>query len=314
MSGLRVGNSEYYYYRNGQGDIIGIIDSTGSIAAKYSYDAWGTPIAITDGAGNNVSGNAAHIANINPFRYRGYFYDVETGLYYLQSRYYDPQVGRFLNADGIIGANGYSLFNYCGNNPIMLSDPSGMIGWEGCRWMSAMEKLNDLDLTVPVKREDINIPGDPGYVDYSQFGSDRGERAHAGIDLRSNDDTYKDVYAMASGIVIGFSPSFTREGNGKYITQAIEIQSENGVVIRYCEISTSLRVGDKVVQGQQIGKMARFNAGTNNVMLHLEIYVGWAQGALTNRGNKSYLFVQERNYQRRMDIWDPSFVYDMYYN
>ena len=95
LSGLRVGNSEYYYYRNGQGDIIGIIDGTGSIAAKYSYDAWGTPIAITDGAGNDVSGNAAHIANVNPFRYRGYFYDVETGLYYLQSRYYDPQVSRF---------------------------------------------------------------------------------------------------------------------------------------------------------------------------------------------------------------------------
>ena len=67
LSGLRVGNSEYYYYRNGQGDIIGIIDSTGSIAAKYSYDAWGTPIAITDGAGNDVSGNVSHIANINPF-------------------------------------------------------------------------------------------------------------------------------------------------------------------------------------------------------------------------------------------------------
>ena len=143
MSGLRVGNSEYYYYRNGQGDIIGIIDSTGSIAAKYSYDAWGTPIAITDGAGNNVSGNAAHIANINPFRYRGYFYDVETGLYYLQSRYYDPQVGRFLNADGIIGANGYSLFNYCGNNPIMLSDPSGMIGYEGCLWIGEELRIKE---------------------------------------------------------------------------------------------------------------------------------------------------------------------------
>ena len=142
LSGLRVGSSEYYYYRNGQGDIIGIIDSTGSIAAKYSYDAWGNPVAITDGNGNDVSGNAGHIANINPFRYRGYFYDIETGLYYLQSRYYDSQVGRFVNADGIIGANDYALFNYCGNNPIMLSDPSGMIGWEGCMYMSNFNTIS----------------------------------------------------------------------------------------------------------------------------------------------------------------------------
>ena len=132
MSGLRVGNSEYYYYRNGQGDIIGIIDGTGSIAAKYSYDAWGTPIAITDGAGNDVSGNTAHIANVNPFRYRGYFYDVETGLYYLQSRYYDPQVGRFVNADGV-SLFGYALqkplqynmYSYCWNNPGIMYDPTG---------------------------------------------------------------------------------------------------------------------------------------------------------------------------------------------
>ena len=128
LSGLRVGNSEYYYYRNGQGDIIGIIDGTGSIAAKYSYDAWGTPIAITDGAGNDVSGNVSHIANINPFRYRGYFYDVETGLYYLQSRYYDPQVGRFINGDGVVDNRGITtqnLFSYCGNNPVNNLDSSG---------------------------------------------------------------------------------------------------------------------------------------------------------------------------------------------
>ncbi len=129
LFGLRVGSSEYYYYRNGQGDIIGIIDGTGSIVVKYSYDAWGTPIAITDGAGNDVSGNASHIANINPFRYRGYFYDVETGLYYLQSRYYDSQVGRFVNADGYISTGqdvlGHNMFAYCGNNPVNMSDLTG---------------------------------------------------------------------------------------------------------------------------------------------------------------------------------------------
>ena len=139
LSGLRVGSSEYYYYRNGQGDIIGIIDGTGSIAAKYSYDAWGNPVAITDGNGNDVW----HIANINPFRYRGYYYDVETGLYYLQSRYYDSQVGRFVNADGYVstgqGILEHNMFVYCLNNCINMSDPSGMIGYEGCQYIAKME-------------------------------------------------------------------------------------------------------------------------------------------------------------------------------
>lgn len=69
------------------------------------------------------------MATVNPFRYRGYYYDAETGMYYLQSRYYNPQTGRFLNADGYINANGdilgYNLFTYCGNNPVMGCDPTG---------------------------------------------------------------------------------------------------------------------------------------------------------------------------------------------
>ena len=76
---------------------------------------------------------ASTIGQINPFRYRGYYYDTETGFFYLQSRYYDPVVGRFLNADGIIGANGgilgYNMFAYCGNNPIVRVDRDGYF-WE----------------------------------------------------------------------------------------------------------------------------------------------------------------------------------------
>ena len=154
LSGLRVGNSEYYYYRNGEGDIIGIIDSTGSIAAKYSYDAWGTPIAITDGAGNDVSGNVSHIANINPFRYRGYFYDVETGLYYLQSRYYDPQVGRFVNIDNVISGNGmsiqgYNMFIYCFNNPVNMCDSEG--DWP--KWIKSVTSWVDKNIIQPIEEK-----------------------------------------------------------------------------------------------------------------------------------------------------------------
>lgn len=81
--------------------------------------------------GNNVSNNTTHIANVNPFRYRGYYYDTETGLYYLNSRYYDPEVGRFINADDVqyLGENGdfvnYNLFAYCANNPVDCADFEG---------------------------------------------------------------------------------------------------------------------------------------------------------------------------------------------
>ena len=89
---------------------------------EYEYDAWGNITNITDTSGINLG-------EINPHRYRSYYYDSETGLYYLNSRYYNPDMGRFINADGIIGANqdmlGYNLYAYVSNNPINYSDPSG---------------------------------------------------------------------------------------------------------------------------------------------------------------------------------------------
>ena len=122
-------NYKYYYYeKNGQNDIIGLLDETFNKVATYEYDSWGKILSVKDNNGNEIV-NPNHIAHINPFRYRSYYYDRETELYYLNSRYYNPEWGRFLNADGIIGANGdilsYNLYAYASNNPIMFSDPSG---------------------------------------------------------------------------------------------------------------------------------------------------------------------------------------------
>ena len=115
--GFKRGDSEYYYIRNGQGDIIGILDSSGTQIVSYVYDSWGKLVSIS-------GSQAETIGETNPFRYRGYYYDTESGLYYLQSRYYDPEVGRFLNADSAIGVNGdihaYNLFAYCKNGPVSL--------------------------------------------------------------------------------------------------------------------------------------------------------------------------------------------------
>lgn len=133
LVGLKYNNNLYYYLKNAQGDIIGILDSTFNVIARYEYDSWGKILSITDNNGNDISNDINNIANINPYRYRSYYYDKETGLYYLNSRYYNPEWGRFINADSHIttgqGFNSYNMFCYCANNPINKADLSGMF-WE----------------------------------------------------------------------------------------------------------------------------------------------------------------------------------------
>ncbi|WP_052953971.1 RHS repeat-associated core domain-containing protein [Clostridium sp. C8] len=116
-------NGEYYYIRNLQGDIIGLIDKSGAEVVSYSYDTWGKLISIEGSLKDTVGVK-------NPYRYRGYRYDTETGLYYLNARYYNPEWGRFINADSYTGDGGllsHNLFSYCMNDPVNLQDPSGNI-------------------------------------------------------------------------------------------------------------------------------------------------------------------------------------------
>ena len=110
----------YYYDINLQGEIVGILDRNNNYVVTYIYDVWGALVYV---AGDYSVGF------LNPLRYRGYFYDDETGFYYLQSRYYDPEVGRFINSDRYVstgqGVLGYNMFAYCNNNPVLLRDSTG---------------------------------------------------------------------------------------------------------------------------------------------------------------------------------------------
>ena len=128
----------YYFAYNAQGDVIGIYDASGTVVATYAYDEWGncTVQVLAADSNGHAADSPDHIAQVNPFRYRGYFYDDETGLYYLNSRYYDPETCRFLNADGVVqtgqGMLDKNMFAYCSNNPVMHKDPSGQF------WISAL--------------------------------------------------------------------------------------------------------------------------------------------------------------------------------
>lgn len=117
---LKYNSTTYYYITNLQGDVMYLVDAEGNTVASYEYDPYGNIISAT-----------GTMSDINPLRYRGYYYDSELEMYYLQSRYYDPAIGRFINADiyastgqGVIG---YNMFAYCINAPVNRVDTSGEI-------------------------------------------------------------------------------------------------------------------------------------------------------------------------------------------
>ena len=121
---MKYNNTLYYYVLNAQGDVVRIVNSSRSVVASYTYDPWGKIIS-----------SSGTLADINPLRYRGYYYDSETGFYYLQSRYYDPEIGRFINADSyastdMVGLLSTNMFSYCENNPVMRVDPTGELFWD----------------------------------------------------------------------------------------------------------------------------------------------------------------------------------------
>ena len=116
--------------------IKALLDREGNVVVKYVYDAWGNH-AVVDADGNDIT-DEGHIGNKNPYRYRGYYYDADLKLYWLQTRYYDPETGRFVTIDDISyldpeTINGLNLYAYCGNNPVMRTDATGCLpqwlGW-----------------------------------------------------------------------------------------------------------------------------------------------------------------------------------------
>lgn len=117
--------SEYFYLTNLQGDVTGLVDAAGGTVVSYTYDSWGKLTSTTGSM-------ATTLGEKNPYRYRGYRYDTETGLYYLQSRYYNPEIGRFISTDTSdtltatpMELTDKNLFSYCDNNPVVRADVGG---------------------------------------------------------------------------------------------------------------------------------------------------------------------------------------------
>ena len=153
----------YYYIKNLQGEIMQIVDENGNSIAIYAYDQWGKPTQMRQPTTTTVD-----LVNYNPFLYRGYVYDSDSGLYYLQSRYYDPVTGRFLNADIYCDTQTGStlstnMFAYCENNGVNFVDPSGTDAW----W------LQDTDGVCYMGHTSLLIQERPGRWWYFYWGKDK---------------------------------------------------------------------------------------------------------------------------------------------
>ena len=292
VQGFIYNNSYYYFQKNLQGDVVRILNSSGSVVTEYTYDVWGKVLTTTGSM-------ASTVGKYNPFRYRSYYYDTETGFYYLQSRYYDPTVGRFLNADGVIGANGglqgYNMFAYCNNNPISFAD---YIGYDLTPVIpcTPYEKVPYVVLTreayynkIPEFAHDWISPVYHGEyhnnAPCAAFGYYRsGGRTHKGVDYYpydsgnynyGGDGTPQYVYAMASGVVDEITSNYYK-GSG-----SVKIIQDDGYYVIYGEIEAiDLVVGQRVEQGQLIGIMER--STSNTLMLHLQIHEGSKDGELVD--------------------------------
>ena len=146
VCGIVYNGTPYYFVKNLQGDVIAIANARGEVVTRYSYDAWGVPTIVSD--------TADGIGNINPFRYRGYYYDAEIAKYYLQSRYYDAQTGRFVNGDEVaytiwLETGGhYNTLSYCGNDSVNRSDRLGLASFSNTK----TEKSDDAwDIVTKLK-------------------------------------------------------------------------------------------------------------------------------------------------------------------
>ena len=219
LIGFSYNGEKYYYIRNLQNDIVAIYDSNANQVVSYQYDSWGKLLSI-DGSAKDT------IGVLNPFRYRGYYYDTESGFYYLNSRYYDPGVGRFLNADSVIpdvGGNikGYNVFVYCINDPTNMVDSSGFYPKSMRDKLATYEKAkqkiqkttNTAESSSNVNRAHITTPtlmfdagpgfGKIGFSTTTTVGGENHNPAYTYVDVGNDETQYGAEIAAGDWLGIG---------------------------------------------------------------------------------------------------------------
>ena len=228
---MRVGAQDYIFRKNIQGDVTHIYTKEGNLVVHYSYDAWGNCKVYT--ADGTLDTNLGSIGNANPFRYRGYYYDSETALYYLNTRYYDPETARFINADDISyldpeTINGLNLYAYCGDNPVMRTDANGNAWWEFWKWDWAkisMVLISTVEVSVGIA---LIITGVGGPLGMALIGMGASSLI-SGVIAESNGGSFLGGWAggQISGIITAFVP-YVGAPLGSFIGSIVTDWIDNG--------------------------------------------------------------------------------------
>ena len=253
-------NGAYYtYLHNLQGDIVGLVDSSNNIVVEYKYDAWGKPTLK-----RSLTTAYDTLATLNPFRYRGYVYDEETGLYYLRSRYYNPVRGRFVNFDKYISTDSvsasYNLYVYCCDNSINLYDPQGTFPWDldwsiyGVAWN---QLCKDIKAFFGCFEADVGV-GIGGGFETKIMGIGAGSYVGCDIFRVAYEDGKNSLYW---GPIVSSSISL---GNLIGFTSSLDQKNTFGEVVEYnTEITNTLNIWKMQYPNfqQQIISLFDFSAG-----------------------------------------------------
>ena len=284
----------YYYVTNLQGDIVAIVDKDGNEVASYTYNAYGEIIS-----------QSGAMADINPLRYRGYYYDAETGLYYLQSRYYDATTGRFINADDYASTgqdfSGCNMFAYCGNNPTNFCDPSGdyrMIdGWNPNDYTSGGSAINILAMTFGASVSAVSLyetPDFPEAVSLLPVSLNGGARIYETFSEIGDSSKPISVYAIeridnpmasAAGIKINgafltIKINFAADDTGIYfIARSGETSSSLGLRIDWTHVKIGIE-SEYTNQNNGIVQVSDFANLSVSGLLLFYLYVVSSGGAL----------------------------------
>ena len=168
---VKYNGNHYAYVYNLQGDVMALLDNTGTKVVSYSYNAWGKLL-------NTTGSMAATLGVLNPFRYRGYIYDEETGFYYLRSRYYYPNRGRFINKDSYLGSKqffSHNAFIYCKNSSVNHSDPNGLTEEDISLWDLLgvhPERVSSILSGSTIKAGMLTLLANPSEYSYKDRGFD----------------------------------------------------------------------------------------------------------------------------------------------
>ena len=246
------------YVHNLQGDIVGILDSAGSLVVEYKYDAWGKPVLV-----RTLTTEYETLAELNPFGYRRYVYDEETGLYYLRSRYYSMAETRFINCDFL--AN-YNTFAYCLNAPLLLSDSNG-----------TSPSLTPPPVPQPTIAPELTpSPSRPKNWDEEYIQQMEREKTVKMVkDLvqriyeAAQTTRYKiwEAYAKATAVDITDKLQTAMEENYNYLVDYYnKISAESGAIIAYIE--TNLEFASKVRSGGDWDYKSTWNLDRNQLYLY----------------------------------------------